>query len=320
MMTQMGRALVVLSIFFAILSPGYAHAEKARAAQKRAKATGSKGVAPKLLNVTLENIAVTGGLDEKTARANVEKQLAALDNCYDRRHKKVSDLRGQMDFRLLVSGKGKVVSSTVEFSSVNDDELAKCARRKAMDLRFPSWKSGGHLTVRYSLRFFSGGVLGALMGSQIGTNFGYGGLNLKGVGGGGVGSGTIGLGTLVPAGKASVTSSPVPTIRTGTASVRGSLSKEIIRRHIRRHINQIRYCYEQQLAQHPNLTGRISVRFVISSSGSVQTSSVAGSTLGNSDVENCVARAVKRIAFPQPEGGGVVLVTYPFMFQNSQTP
>lgn len=112
----------------------------------------------------------------------------------------------------------------------------------------------------------------------------------------------------------------VPTIRTGTAAVRGSLSKEVIRRYIRRHINQIRYCYEQQLAVRPDLSGRVSVRFVISPSGAVSTSSVAGSTLGNPAAEACVARAVQRIAFPQPEGGGVVIVTYPFMFQSAEAP
>ena len=38
------------------------------------------------------------------------------------------------------------------------------------------------------------------------------------------------------------------------------------------------------------------------------TSSVAENTLGDASVGDCVARAVERIAFPQPEGGGVVIV------------
>ena len=57
---------------------------------------------------------------------------------------------------------------------------------------------------------------------------------------------------------------------------------------------------------------------MISASGAVTSSSVAGSTLGNPAAESCVARAVQRIAFPQPEGGGVVIVTYPFMFQSAE--
>ncbi len=110
-----------------------------------------------------------------------------------------------------------------------------------------------------------------------------------------------------------------PSVRTGSASVRGSLSKEVIRRSIRRHINQIRYCYEQQLARQPNLEGRVQIRFVIAPSGAVTTSTVAGSTMGNPAAEQCIARAVQRITFPQPEGGGVVIVTYPFMFQRASS-
>jgi hypothetical protein len=41
---------------------------------------------------------------------------------------------------------------------------------------------------------------------------------------------------------------------------------------------------------------------------------VAESTLGDRTAEDCVARAVQRVAFPEPEGGGVVIVTYPFVF------
>jgi TonB family protein len=179
-------------------------------------------------------------------------------------------------------------------------------------------------------------ALGLLMGNQIGDSFGYGGLGLRGTGrgGGGSGLGTIGLGNLGTIGHGGGGGSGsgygrgvgglrghragAPSIRTGTAEVRGSLSKEVIRRYIRRSINQIRYCYEQQLARQPDLAGRVQVRFVISPSGAVTSSSPAGSTLGNPAVEDCVARAVQRIAFPQPEGGGVVIVTYPFMFQSAE--
>ncbi|MFZ5786224.1 MAG: TonB family protein, partial [Acidobacteriota bacterium] len=179
-------------------------------------------------------------------------------------------------------------------------------------------------------------ALGALMGNQIGDNFGYGGLGLRGTGrgGGGTGEGTIGLGNLATIGHGGGGGSgsgygrgagglrgrraSVPEIRTGTAAVRGSLSKEVIRRYIRRNINQIRFCYEQQLARRPDLSGRVAIQFVISPSGAVSSASVAGSTLGEPAVEQCVARAVERIAFPQPEGGGVVIVTYPFMFQSAE--
>jgi len=178
-------------------------------------------------------------------------------------------------------------------------------------------------------------ALGALMGDQIGGNFGFGGLGLRGTGrgGGGTGEGTIGLGNIgtIGHGAGGGTGSgygrgaggfrgraaKVPRIRTGKADVRGSLSKEVIRRIIRRHINEVRFCYEQELNQRPDLQGRVAVKFIISPTGAVQMAAVAKSTMGNARVEQCIAKAVRRWTFPSPEGGGIVVVTYPFVLQQT---
>jgi TonB family protein len=177
-------------------------------------------------------------------------------------------------------------------------------------------------------------ALGALMGNQIGPNFGFGGLGLRGTGsgGGGTGEGTIGLGNLGTIGHGGGGGSgvgygrgagglrgrgggKVPKIKPGQAMVKGSLSKEVIRRVIRQHINEIRFCYEQVLATKPDLGGRVGVQFIISPTGAVQMSKLANSTLGNATVEQCIVKAVRRWTFPSPEGGGVVIVTYPFVLQ-----
>lgn len=173
-------------------------------------------------------------------------------------------------------------------------------------------------------------ALGALMGNQIGGNFGFGGLGLKGSGrgAGGTGEGTIGLGNLRTIGNGggggtgpgygrggghlSGRSGRPPIIRPGAGTVQGSLSKEVIRRIIHRHINEVRHCYEAQLASRPDLKGRVEIQFLISGTGAVQTAAVGSSTLGNLKVENCIANSVRRWTFPQPQGGGVVIVSYPF--------
>jgi len=125
-----------------------------------------------------------------------------------------------------------------------------------------------------------------------------GGLGLVGTGrgGGGTGEGTIGLGTLGrsegrrrgqwcwlwpgcwPAERASRTSAPCCCRR---AEVRGSLDKEIIRRIIRRHINEVKYCYQVELQANPNLYGRVVVQFTIAATGQVVVSQVQSSTLSN---------------------------------------
>lgn len=108
----------------------------------------------------------------------------------------------------------------------------------------------------------------------------------------------------------------VPRIRTGTADVRGSLSREVIRRVIRRHINEVRFCYEQELNQRPDLSGRVLVSFIISPTGAVQSASVGSSTINNARVESCITQAVRRWTFPAPDGGGVVGVNYPFVLDS----
>jgi pSer/pThr/pTyr-binding forkhead associated (FHA) protein len=176
-------------------------------------------------------------------------------------------------------------------------------------------------------------ALGALMGDQIGENFGFGGLGLRGTGrgGGGTGEGTIGLGNLGTighgggggdgngygrgAGGFSGRTARVPRIRAGNADVRGSLSKEVIRRVIQRHINEVRFCYEQQLNQRPDLAGRVVVQFVISPTGAVQMAAVSQSDMNSPPTEQCIASAVQRWSFPAPEGGGIVVVNYPFVLQ-----
>jgi TonB family protein len=99
--------------------------------------------------------------------------------------------------------------------------------------------------------------------------------------------------------------------------VRGSLDRDLIQRIVRVHVPSVRDCYERQLAKAPTLAGRVSLRFVISHSGSVVSAKVQSSTLGQPDVESCVLRAIKRITFPPPAGGGVVIVTYPFQFKTA---
>lgn len=97
------------------------------------------------------------------------------------------------------------------------------------------------------------------------------------------------------------------------ATVRGSLDKDVIRVVIRRHINEVKYCYETELAKIPTLHGRVSVEFTIAPTGQVVASTLASSTMGNRAVEACLVLAPRRWEFPKPEGG-VVIITYPFNF------
>jgi TonB family protein len=105
----------------------------------------------------------------------------------------------------------------------------------------------------------------------------------------------------------------VPAVRHAKAEVKGSLDKDIIRRIVRAHINEVRHCYNKLLVKEPTAEGKVTVSFTIDATGKVSVSSVTDNTTGNDDVAECIAKAVKRWTFPRPTGGGVVTVSYPFV-------
>jgi TonB family protein len=103
-----------------------------------------------------------------------------------------------------------------------------------------------------------------------------------------------------------------PQIIPHPVTVRGSLDKEIVRRVVRAHLNEVRYCYERALARRPSLSGRVVANFTIAPTGRVIASLLQSSTLGEGSVDACVVEAIRRWEFPKPDGGGVAIVTYPF--------
>jgi outer membrane biosynthesis protein TonB len=105
----------------------------------------------------------------------------------------------------------------------------------------------------------------------------------------------------------------VPQVRQAKAEVKGALDKDIIRRIVRSHINEITYCYKQGLARDPDLKGRVTIQFTISPTGSVPVAVVQDTDLKNRAVADCMATAAKRWKFPKPRGGGNVVVSYPFV-------
>ena len=172
-------------------------------------------------------------------------------------------------------------------------------------------------------------AMGNMFGAKAGNSGGFGGLGLRGGGGGGGGTGqTIGIGAIGTKGRGGGTGdygssagglggkqSVEVGIAADDATVMGSLDKELIRQVIARNRGQIRFCYESLLNRYPKLGGKVAIRFTISATGSVVASSVAQSTAGNPELEQCVAGRVRTWQFPQPKGGGVVVVTYPFIFK-----
>lgn len=204
-----------------------------------------------------------------------------------------------------------------------------------------SAESGHFLASPYGAAFAVGNddedVWGGLTGTEVGEAFGVGSLGLVGTGrggegGGGTGEGTIGLGTtgLIGKGGGGGTGSGygrgsgagfggrgkrVPRVRQAKATVDGAMDKDIIRRIVRAHINEVRYCYNQGLTKDEELKGRVTIDFEIGLTGKVSDAEVTKTTLDDEDVGTCIAKAVKRWKFPRPSGSDPVGVTYPFVLE-----
>jgi TonB family protein len=144
-----------------------------------------------------------------------------------------------------------------------------------------------------------------------------GGLGKQGVGGGrvGTGLGASGTGNGIVGGKTRVViarGGPEESV------VMGAIDKDAIIAALEAHRDEFRLCYEKEInAESPDLGGTIVPNFVIGPSGRVTQAGIDSATLKNENVQACVIRVIKRIDFPQPRGGGVVQVTYPFKFRST---
>jgi hypothetical protein len=100
----------------------------------------------------------------------------------------------------------------------------------------------------------------------------------------------------------------------GDPIVIGALGKAEIDAVIKRHLSSIRYCYERQLFPRADLAGKVSIKFVISKSGAVSRAVIDSSTVNDEALESCLQSQFLRMQFPEPKGGGIVIVNYPFLF------
>jgi len=173
-------------------------------------------------------------------------------------------------------------------------------------------------------------AMGHMTGSTVGDAGGVLGMGLKGSGGGGGGTGnTIGIGAVGTRGVAGgegkygtgigmgkKTSADI-SITQSDPEVQGSMDPELIRRVVRSHHDQLKYCYDNALTRNPKLTGKVSIRWIITEAGTVASSNVVSSTTNTPDLDRCIAGRVLTWIFPKPKGGGVAVVTYPFVFKQA---
>jgi hypothetical protein len=105
-----------------------------------------------------------------------------------------------------------------------------------------------------------------------------------------------------------------PQLRLQKPGIVGSVSVELVRRVVRRHLSEVRFCYAQALEQNPSLEGRVVVSWMLAD-GRVTSPGIASSNLRDVSVETCLLSAVMRWTFPER---AVAAVSYPFVFTSNE--
>jgi serine/threonine-protein kinase len=100
-----------------------------------------------------------------------------------------------------------------------------------------------------------------------------------------------------------------------TTALAGVLTQAGARRVIASHNSQITACFEKGLLRDAEFGGKVEVRMVIASDGSVANTDVVKSTVDAADVESCIVARVKSWTFPETGDGRVKILTTPFSFQ-----
>jgi hypothetical protein len=141
---------------------------------------------------------------------------------------------------------------------------------------------------------------GATLGAEL----------LRGKGGGGIGA--LGAGAV---GKGKVGGTVTRATARSVSAAQGSIDREAVAKVINSHLQEVHACYERALLKDPGLAGKVVLEWTIGGSGRVAAAKTKSSTLRNSAVESCILSNLKTWAFPAPKGG-VVIITYPFLFNS----
>lgn len=272
----------------------------------RAQDVEARGSAPHLRRSTR----VRGPLTEAAASAALDRVRRRVRRCVRARPPASVRTSGPAAFRLLVE-EGRVVSVAVAEAGWANEALRRCISRALMNARFAEAASPSRVDVSYRLGGSSVAALGALRRAAPEPSGGFGRVS-GGIGTpGGRGSERSGRAHAPPGTGERRASGRVA----GRPIVRGALSRGVIQTVVRRHLPAVRQCYERELASSPELAGRVRVRFVVDANGRVASARVDQDTLRRPALERCLVRQVRRWRFPAPRGGGIAVVTYPFVFR-----
>lgn len=96
--------------------------------------------------------------------------------------------------------------------------------------------------------------------------------------------------------------------------VRGGLDPALVQQIIEERLAQVRSCYESALRTDNSLAGKIETAWTIQANGSVSNLQISSADLTTPSLHDCIRGRIGAWSFPEPKGGGIVNVKYPFVF------
>lgn len=102
----------------------------------------------------------------------------------------------------------------------------------------------------------------------------------------------------------------------GSPILLGVLAKEEIDAVMKKPANmgRVRRCYGHFLGRGSSASGKITIKFVIAKDGTVASAVVKSSEIEDEGLLGCLTGTIATYVFPRPAGGGIVIVSYPFVF------
>jgi TonB family protein len=116
-----------------------------------------------------------------------------------------------------------------------------------------------------------------------------------------------------PTGATSTSVAPATSSTSSDTPLVGSLSNAEIQKAINDNIQAFDACYTLGADKQGKLEGTVTIKATVGPLGTVKEATVVKSTMKNTKVDKCVADAFKKVKFPQPKGGAVI-ITYPMTF------
>lgn len=225
--------------------------------------------------------------------------------------------------------KGEREPEDLQLRKIRDTEVAlEAGVAGVLDNQVASWFGTADESIGADAIHALGNLDGTVQGNANG-HLGALGLRNTGRGGGGDSDKSIGLDDLasdgMKRGRRSGADKPDLGTHGGTTPgdvawnppvLVGGLDREIVQRVVRQHRGELKACYENELQKNKKLGGELVIKFTVTGKGDVISAVTVGGDFRHPMLEACITKRIRRWVFPEPRGGGIVVVRYPFRFSS----